>query len=523
MSAEDNEMPADFLLAAAAAALVTGILSTAAAVIDEEEVNGTRDEAIDIACHVIAGNLLQGRRKRKQNTELALDEAIAVKRKFVCFDRERARECISQDYIGLQPTFGPDDFKRIFRVSRSNYDEIRNYLGSVQSFFKDGREVTNRLKISVDGKILMALKYLAYGCSVNAFRDYFQMGESTAMKCVKMFIKEMTKSSFRTKYFSAMTAADAKRVEACHKEVHGVHGMIGSLDCSHFVWGNCPVAYHGQFQGKEGKPTVVVEAMADHTLYVWHAVFGYAGTLNDLTIWDNSFLLHSICDGSFEMLDFQFTIGGEEFDKLWMLVDGIYPQLSRFVKPISVPLGDIEALYSLWQEAKRKDIERFFGVFKKKFNFFNKPIPFAYIEDVIEAFYTCIILHNMAVAERIGSGDFINEADVVYDFVPPVENVEVPQGLPRENMALQFVQMNENHVRDRTLEMEYLSALGIHVVDFTLTLDAERIRMLPQYQRMAQFRWNQLYDSKEHVRLTKAIGRELKMQYDAFKEKKNVT
>ncbi len=35
MSAEDNEMPADFLLAAAAAALVTGILSTAAAVIDE--------------------------------------------------------------------------------------------------------------------------------------------------------------------------------------------------------------------------------------------------------------------------------------------------------------------------------------------------------------------------------------------------------------------------------------------------------------------------------------------------------
>jgi hypothetical protein len=77
MSAEDNEMPAEFLLAAAAAALITGILSTAAAVIDEEEVNGTRDEAIDVACHVIASNLLQGCRKRQQNTELAVDEAIA--------------------------------------------------------------------------------------------------------------------------------------------------------------------------------------------------------------------------------------------------------------------------------------------------------------------------------------------------------------------------------------------------------------------------------------------------------------
>jgi hypothetical protein len=36
---------------------------------------------------------------------------------------------------------------------------------------------------------------------------------------------------------------------------HGIHGIIGSLDCSHFVWGNCPVAHHGQYQGKkEGLP-----------------------------------------------------------------------------------------------------------------------------------------------------------------------------------------------------------------------------------------------------------------------------
>jgi hypothetical protein len=40
-----------------------------------------------------------------------------------------------------------------------------------------------------------------------------------------------------------------------------------------------------------------VEAMADHTLCVWHAGFGYAGTLNDIIIWDNSFMLHSICNG----------------------------------------------------------------------------------------------------------------------------------------------------------------------------------------------------------------------------------
>jgi hypothetical protein len=116
----------------------------------------------------------------------------------------------------------------------------------------------------------------------------------------------------------------------------------------------------------------------------------------------------------------------------------------------------VEALYSLWQEAKRKDIERFFGVFKKKFCFFSKAIPFAFVEDVIEAFYTCLILHNMAVAERVSSDDFINEADVVYDFVQPMDNDANAQALPRDNMALQFVQLQKDDVNNRLLEVKYL-------------------------------------------------------------------
>jgi hypothetical protein len=98
------------------------------------------------------------------------------------------------DYLGESPKFALDDFKRIFRVSRSTYDNIRNYLGRTDIFFQDGYDSVQKEKISVDSMILMALKYLAYGCSVNSFRDYFQMGESTAMKCVKLFMKALATS-----------------------------------------------------------------------------------------------------------------------------------------------------------------------------------------------------------------------------------------------------------------------------------------------------------------------------------------
>ncbi len=226
------------------------------------------------------------------------------------------------------------------------------------------------------------------------FEVLLLLGQETVqcnfLSSVKEFTKSILNSIFQKRFFSFFTPLDARKVEALHYEKHDIHGMLGSLDCSYFVWGNCPVAQHGQFQGKEEKPTIVVETLADHNLFAWHTVFGYCGTLNNITIWDSSYLLQPLCDGSFSDLDFTFTIGGEVFEQLRMLVDGIYPSLARFVKTVSVPLVDYQALFSLWQESKHKGIESFLGVFKKKFNFFNRPIPFAYMDDIISCFYVAL-------------------------------------------------------------------------------------------------------------------------------------
>ncbi len=71
-------------------------------------------------------------------------------------------------------------------------------------------------KFSSHANVLIVLKYLAYGTTMNAFRDYFQLSKSTAMKCVKLFTKQITNSPFHSEYFRSMTSGDAKRVEAYH-------------------------------------------------------------------------------------------------------------------------------------------------------------------------------------------------------------------------------------------------------------------------------------------------------------------
>ena len=64
--------------------------------------------------------------------------------------------------------------------------------------------------------------------------------------------------------------------------------MLGSLDCMHVCWKNCPVAYQGLYQGKEVYSKIVLKAVADNNLWFWHAAFGFAGRSNDFSILDVS-------------------------------------------------------------------------------------------------------------------------------------------------------------------------------------------------------------------------------------------
>ena len=68
--------------------------------------------------------------------------------------------------------------------------------------------------------------------------------------------------------------------------------------------------------------------MCDYNLWIWHAQFGHAGTLNDINIWNKSDLKEVLVNGLFKG-DFDYEMGGEVFKHLWILVDGIYPKLAR--------------------------------------------------------------------------------------------------------------------------------------------------------------------------------------------------
>ena len=111
-----------------------------------------------------------------------------------------------------------------------------------------------------------------------------------------------------------MNKHDARKTAELHRCHHNDHGMLGSLDVMKVHWGNCPMSWKGQFQGKEGVPTIGLEAFCDYNLWFWHDCFGSPGALNDIIVWERSSLFESFQDSSFSELDLEYVIIGDIFE-----------------------------------------------------------------------------------------------------------------------------------------------------------------------------------------------------------------
>jgi hypothetical protein len=128
--------------------------------------------------------------------------------------------------------------------------------------------------------------------------------------------------------------------------------------------------------------------------------------MNDRNILNLSPLHESLLNGSFDKLEMEagvvpYQIGHETFQNLLILVDGIYPQYSRFVKGIKQPITYEETKYTAWQEGARKDVERALGNLKSRWQFAVHPILLHKIKDIAARMTTCLILHNILVGERV--------------------------------------------------------------------------------------------------------------------------
>ena len=316
---------------------------------------------------------------------------------------------IYNDYFSPNPVYPPDVFRRRFRMRRELFLRIHDALVANDKYFEQKPDALGNQGLSSLQKITAALRIFAYGVAGDAVDEYIRIGESTATKCLKRFATAVV-NVFEKEYLRHPTEEDLER----HLKINanrGFPGLFGSLDCTHWEWKNCPVAWQGQFQDRSGSKSLIMEAIATKDLWIWHAYIGMPGSNNDINVVDRSPLLTNMLKG--KAPNVEFSVNGNQYSMCYLLCDGIYPDWSIFMKTISEPQGRKRQLYAKMQEAVRKDVERCFGVLQARFALVRNPARLWDLETLRIVWKAAVIMHNMIVEDEAHlhdlDQDYMNE------------------------------------------------------------------------------------------------------------------
>ncbi|XP_057788929.1 uncharacterized protein LOC131005845 [Salvia miltiorrhiza] len=189
-------------------------------------------------------------------------------RRYVQRDREGAHERLMRDYFDDNPTWGPNVFRRRFRMRKELFTRIVNALEAHNTWFQQRPDATGKKGFTPLQKCTNAIRQLAYGGPADHYDEYLRISETTGYECLRHFCRGVIEV-FGGHYLRRPTVDDYQRLMEMHEQRHGFPGMLGSLDCMHWTWKNCPVAWKGQFtRGDHGVPTIMLEAVASQNLWI---------------------------------------------------------------------------------------------------------------------------------------------------------------------------------------------------------------------------------------------------------------
>jgi hypothetical protein len=274
-------------------------------------------------------------------------------------DQEANHVRLYNDYFDpIMSIYKAKEFCRRYRMSRELFLIITNGVRDYDDYFKAKYDCIGKIVFSSYQKCSAAVRQLAYGVPGDLIDDYIRMNKSTCHEAMYRFWEDVT--AVLGEYYLRVPNMDGTAHLLSINESRGFLGMLGSIDCIHWQWKNCPFGWQGQFKGLKEGCTVILEAVASHDFLIWHSFFGMTGSNNDINVLHRSPVIsrHNDCTGP----QISYEINGNPYDKGYYLAGGIYPSWPTLVKTVHNLADEKYKRFAKEQEAARKDVERTFGV-----------------------------------------------------------------------------------------------------------------------------------------------------------------
>ena len=140
--------------------------------------------------------------------------------------------------------------------------------------------------IPIEIKVMIATRMLGRGLVTDDVAEMARVGNSTVDNIFYTFCTNFPIHFF--KQFVYVPSGDEMQTIVDVYAKLGLPGCIGSMDCTHIRWWNCPKHARQASTGKEGKPTLAFQLLVDHSRRILHVSKAFVGAMNDMNICDVS-------------------------------------------------------------------------------------------------------------------------------------------------------------------------------------------------------------------------------------------
>ncbi|CAL8097586.1 unnamed protein product [Prunus armeniaca] len=313
---------------------------------------------------------------------------------------DRHRHCrgknLLEDYFIPQSLYSDVHFRARYRMQPHLFNKVMHDICNYDDYFVQKKNCAGDLGLLPEQKFTAVIRMLAYGSSADQVDEIARMGKSTILESLVRFCDAM-ENLYTMDYLRRPTPRDLQRLLQKAKS-RGFPGMIGSIDCMHWQWKNCPSPWQGNYGNRKGHKSIILEAVAGFDTWVWHAFFGVAGSQNDLNVLGQSLVFNDILRG--ECPNITYQVNNTVYQNGYYLADGIYPRWTTFVKSIPHPRSQEEKIFAAYQEGYIKDVESCFGILQAWWVIIRGSARLFDEEVLRSIMMICIILHNMIVEDE---------------------------------------------------------------------------------------------------------------------------
>lgn len=328
------------------------------------------------------------------------DEKEPVKRKR--YEREHYMEScwwkfLQRDNLSDLSSRDGKTFRNRFTVPYQLYTHLlsmaKNWFPQnvVDSF---GYEVT-----PISLKLLGTLRILGKGCSWDLLYELSGVSAEVHRRWTLAFLAKFALEMYPVYVHGPRDSVEMEKVSSLYA-ASGFPGCIGSTDCVHIRWERCPSAWTSAYKnGKHTYTSIAYEMTVTHSKKLQATTTGHYGTASDRTIVKfDGFVQHVRENKLYTNAEFELQIGENDWvteKGVYLLVDGGYHKWRIMQCPYKHTADADRVRWSEFAESVRKDVECSFGILKKRFQFLKNGVNWQSKNDIDNAVFSCVILHNM--------------------------------------------------------------------------------------------------------------------------------